>query len=372
MRVASAGSAASWCAGVDGAHAVRRRPPGRRLRRPAPARTAGRRAASRGAAVGEATGVPGRPGWWVERDNPAEGVDSWQVGAVPEPTSSPPCCSAPGRCAGSGPAPARPRVRSRADDAGGHRGLGRREVPLQLGDRRGLVAEPISLSSRRWSATWSLALRRTRSTEASPRRRSAVRECALASSRGLPSSATRELWNSRWAWVASASSSRRPGVGGQGRGTGCEVRAGDAGPHAGALEHQPGPEDLLDVGVGQLGDDDTAVRVAGDQALGASSWSASRTVDRATSKASARLTSRSGSPGEISPAKSIPRSASATRSVVLDRSIAGTCTMRLDTSGREVRTLRLSDNNCPTIRPDRDRTPSHVVPFARCPGVAAT
>jgi phage repressor protein C with HTH and peptisase S24 domain len=24
-------------------------------------------------------------GWWVERDNPAEGVDSWTVGAVPEP-----------------------------------------------------------------------------------------------------------------------------------------------------------------------------------------------------------------------------------------------------------------------------------------------
>jgi hypothetical protein len=23
-------------------------------------------------------------GWWVERDNPAEGVDSWQVGAVAE------------------------------------------------------------------------------------------------------------------------------------------------------------------------------------------------------------------------------------------------------------------------------------------------
>jgi signal peptidase I len=22
-------------------------------------------------------------GWWVERDNPREGVDSWQVGAVP-------------------------------------------------------------------------------------------------------------------------------------------------------------------------------------------------------------------------------------------------------------------------------------------------
>jgi nickel-type superoxide dismutase maturation protease len=23
-------------------------------------------------------------GWWVERDNPAEGVDSWHVGAVPD------------------------------------------------------------------------------------------------------------------------------------------------------------------------------------------------------------------------------------------------------------------------------------------------
>jgi phage repressor protein C with HTH and peptisase S24 domain len=23
-------------------------------------------------------------GWWVERDNPSEGVDSWAVGAVPE------------------------------------------------------------------------------------------------------------------------------------------------------------------------------------------------------------------------------------------------------------------------------------------------
>lgn len=23
-------------------------------------------------------------GWWVERDNPAEGVDSWAVGAVPD------------------------------------------------------------------------------------------------------------------------------------------------------------------------------------------------------------------------------------------------------------------------------------------------
>jgi phage repressor protein C with HTH and peptisase S24 domain len=23
-------------------------------------------------------------GWWVERDNPAEGVDSWHVGAIPD------------------------------------------------------------------------------------------------------------------------------------------------------------------------------------------------------------------------------------------------------------------------------------------------
>jgi len=23
-------------------------------------------------------------GWWVERDNPREGVDSWRVGAIPE------------------------------------------------------------------------------------------------------------------------------------------------------------------------------------------------------------------------------------------------------------------------------------------------
>lgn len=26
----------------------------------------------------------GDDGWWVERDNPREGVDSWSVGAVPE------------------------------------------------------------------------------------------------------------------------------------------------------------------------------------------------------------------------------------------------------------------------------------------------
>jgi peptidase S24-like protein len=25
-----------------------------------------------------------RDGWWVERDNPAEGVDSWLVGAIPD------------------------------------------------------------------------------------------------------------------------------------------------------------------------------------------------------------------------------------------------------------------------------------------------
>jgi hypothetical protein len=24
-------------------------------------------------------------GWWVERDNPAEGVDSWLIGAIPGP-----------------------------------------------------------------------------------------------------------------------------------------------------------------------------------------------------------------------------------------------------------------------------------------------
>ena len=27
---------------------------------------------------------PADGGWWVERDNPAEGVDSWQAGAIPE------------------------------------------------------------------------------------------------------------------------------------------------------------------------------------------------------------------------------------------------------------------------------------------------
>jgi Peptidase S24-like len=27
---------------------------------------------------------PAEGGWWLERDNPAEGVDSWLVGAIPE------------------------------------------------------------------------------------------------------------------------------------------------------------------------------------------------------------------------------------------------------------------------------------------------
>lgn len=26
-----------------------------------------------------------RDGWWIERDNPDEGVDSWTVGAIPDP-----------------------------------------------------------------------------------------------------------------------------------------------------------------------------------------------------------------------------------------------------------------------------------------------
>ena len=26
-----------------------------------------------------------RDGWWVERDNPAEGLDSWSVGAIADP-----------------------------------------------------------------------------------------------------------------------------------------------------------------------------------------------------------------------------------------------------------------------------------------------
>ena len=34
------------------------------------------------AAVGQARGLLADDGWWVERDNPVDGVDSWQVGAV--------------------------------------------------------------------------------------------------------------------------------------------------------------------------------------------------------------------------------------------------------------------------------------------------
>ncbi len=37
----------------------------------------------RGLAVKRAT-AHGPDGWWVERDNPDEGVDSWVVGAVPD------------------------------------------------------------------------------------------------------------------------------------------------------------------------------------------------------------------------------------------------------------------------------------------------
>ena len=29
-------------------------------------------------------GLRDADGWWVERDNPAEGVDSWAVGAIPD------------------------------------------------------------------------------------------------------------------------------------------------------------------------------------------------------------------------------------------------------------------------------------------------
>ena len=35
-------------------------------------------------AVKRATSYAAGEGWWVERDNPAEGVDSWAVGAIPD------------------------------------------------------------------------------------------------------------------------------------------------------------------------------------------------------------------------------------------------------------------------------------------------
>jgi len=43
-------------------------------------------AGPRPVAVKRVTGpAPGEPGsWWVERDNPREGVDSWLVGGIPE------------------------------------------------------------------------------------------------------------------------------------------------------------------------------------------------------------------------------------------------------------------------------------------------
>ena len=43
-------------------------------------------AGPRPVAVKRVTGpAPGEPGaWWVERDNPGEGVDSWLVGGIPD------------------------------------------------------------------------------------------------------------------------------------------------------------------------------------------------------------------------------------------------------------------------------------------------
>jgi signal peptidase I len=50
--------------------------------RPRPGRLVVLRLPGRGLSVKRATmRVP--EGWWVERDNPAEGVDSWLVGAIP-------------------------------------------------------------------------------------------------------------------------------------------------------------------------------------------------------------------------------------------------------------------------------------------------
>jgi hypothetical protein len=47
-----------------------------------PARMAATREGARPLAVKRLVAV-GDDGWWVERDNAREGVDSWQVGAVP-------------------------------------------------------------------------------------------------------------------------------------------------------------------------------------------------------------------------------------------------------------------------------------------------
>lgn len=52
-------------------------------------------------------------GWWVERDNPREGVDSWAVGAVPDTdlVATVLCRVWPLRPLSRGPHPARPRRR---------------------------------------------------------------------------------------------------------------------------------------------------------------------------------------------------------------------------------------------------------------------
>ena len=60
--------------------------------RPAPGRLAVVRLPPDAAGLGRPLAVkrlarpaatPAGPGWWVERDNPAAGVDSWLVGAIP-------------------------------------------------------------------------------------------------------------------------------------------------------------------------------------------------------------------------------------------------------------------------------------------------
>lgn len=50
--------------------------------RPRPGRLVVVRLPGRGLSVKRAA-FPVAEGWWVERDNPAEGVDSWLVGAIP-------------------------------------------------------------------------------------------------------------------------------------------------------------------------------------------------------------------------------------------------------------------------------------------------
>lgn len=50
---------------------------------PAPGRLAVVRLPDRPLAIKRATRRV-QDGWWVERDNPVEGVDSWQVGAIAE------------------------------------------------------------------------------------------------------------------------------------------------------------------------------------------------------------------------------------------------------------------------------------------------